>query len=584
MATKKKPLDQEEVERVRKALPMRPTDADIEELQRRGYLKNELYLFEKDYVRNPITGEKKPAVKAYCTACGVNYWYTYVSGPNCCHGAYGSSEPYGFYLDDSIPEAKKDGDEFACPECGCLVKAKRKGKYSTQIYADYKSYCKLLRVEGHLVAIKWNVRKTYTKDGKLAWEYIRDEASAIIDRHLCRYTGHVSYMGNYYNRNVWYPVKENKDRIKDVERGCVLFESGVEVGTDSENCGISEFLLGIPKTFDCTPGAYLQLWCQKPNVENLAKARVSEYLQDRIFDAYQVSRSYYGYGRSTSTFRVTEMRSIDFKKAKPHEMLGVEKPELELARDPMIKPECFDFYRRVKAEAGIRLTKDQLVFVGSLKLQDLNQMLFVGRNDFKPPVEKTINYLAKQVKLKGPHIITVHYLRDYWDAVYKVYGRMEPSMLWPSDLVRAHDSMNNRVKWKINEELKEGFKKRKKELAPLAFVSEELGLEIFPAGSEAELIREGDKLHHCVARYAKDHASGKTAILFIRRIEERKTPFYTLEWRDGRINQNHGDRNMPQTKEIFAFEKLWLAHVASLNKKKGTQVNGTQNEPTSLAV
>lgn len=588
MATKKKPLDQEEVERVRQALPMRPTDADIEELQRRGYLKEELYLFEKDYVRNPITGEKKPAVKAYCTACGGTYWYTYTSGPSCYHGAYGSSEPYGFYLDDRIAEAKKDGDTFACPECGYWVTAKRKGKYnySNEIRASYKSICKLLRVEGHLVAIKWHISKTYTKAGKLVWTYVRDEANAIIDRHLCRYSGHGSYMGHCYNRDRWYAVKENKDRIENVERGCVMFEPGVEVGTDSENCGISAFLMGIPKTFDCTPGAYMQLWCQKPNVENLAKARVSEYLQHCINDAYQVSSSCYGYGRRTSTFRVTAMRSIDFKKAKPHEMLGVEKPELELARDPMIKHECFDFYKRVKAETGIRLTKDQLVFVGSLRQQDLNQMLFVGMYDFKfkPPVEKTINYLAKQVKLKGPNIITVHYLRDYWDAVYKVYGRMEPSMLWPSDLIRAHDSMNNRVKYKINEELKEGFKKRKKELAPLAFVSEELGLEIFPAGSEAELIREGDKLHHCVARYAKDHASGKTAILFIRRIEDRKTPFYTLEWRNGKINQNHGDRNKPQTEEIFAFEKLWLAHVASLNKKKGTQVNGTQEEPTHIAV
>ncbi|MBP3667423.1 MAG: PcfJ domain-containing protein [Clostridia bacterium] len=583
MATKKKPLDQEEVERVRQALPMRPTDADIEELQRRGYLKNELYLFEKDYVRNPITGEKKPAVKAYCTACGVNYWYTYVSGPNCCHGAYGSSEPYGFYLDDSIPEAKKDGDKFACPECGCLVTAKRKEKYnySNEIHAETKEICKIQKIEGHLAAIKWRVYKQYTKEGKLILTYRREEASVVIDRHLCRYSGRGTYR-DYYRRERWYTIQENKDRIDNVERGCVLFDHGVEIGTDSENCGISEFLMGIDKTMNCKPGAYMQIWCQRPNVENLAKAGLSKYLQACIDESYKITGYY---ERKTSYVRVTMLEeAIDLKRAKPHEMLGVEKPELELARDPMIKPECFDFYRRVKAEAGIRLTKDQLVFVGSLKLQDLNQMLFVGRNDFKPPVEKTINYLAKQVKLKGPHIITVHYLRDYWDAVYKVYGRMEPSMLWPSDLVRAHDSMNNRVKWKINEELKEGFKKRKKELAPLAFVSEELGLEIFPAGSEAELIREGDKLHHCVARYAKDHASGKTAILFIRRLADRKTPFYTLEWRDGRINQNHGDRNMPQTKEILAFEKLWLAHVASLNKKKGTQVNGTQDQPTRLAV
>jgi len=582
MATKKKPLDQEEVERVRQALPMRPTDADIEELQRRGYLKNELYLFEKDYVRNPITGEKKTAVKAYCTACGATYWYTYTSGACCCNSAY-RSEPYGFYLDDSIPEAKKDGDTFACPECGYLVQAKRKGKYnySNEINAEAKKICRLQKIEGHLAAIKWTIFKQYTKEGKLIWTYKRDEASVVIGRHLCRYSGIGTYR-DYYRRERWYTIRENKDRIDNVERGCVLFEPGVEVGTDSENCGISEFLMGIDKTMNCKPGAYMQVWCQRPNVENLAKAGLSKYLKACIDESYKITKNY---ERSTSYVRVAKLEEIiDFKKAKPHEMLGVEKPELELARDQEIKPECFDFYKKVKAETRIRLKKDQLVFVGSLNVRNLEQILFIGMNDFKPPVEKTINYLAKQVKLKGPHIITVHYLRDYWDAVYKVYGRMEPSMLWPSDLIRAHDSMNNRVKYKINEELKESFRKRKKELAPLAFVSEELGLEIFPAGSEAELIREGDKLHHCVARYAKDHATGKTAILFIRRIEDRKTPFYTLEWKNGKINQNHGDRNKLQTEEIFAFEKLWLAHVASLNKKKGTQVNGTQEEPTRHAV
>lgn len=564
MTKKKRPLDEEEVERVRRALPMKPPEGTIEELQRLGYLKGELYLFEKDYVRDPITGMKSAAVKAYCTACGGTYWYAYAAGSSCV----GYGESYGFYLDLVTPEAKakKNGDSFVCPECGQLVTARRKGAYnhSYEIGADSVECCHLLNVEGHLTAIKWQIYKKYTKDGRLVWSHVRDEATAVIDRHLCRYTGHGAFMGNYYSRGDWYTVKEHKDRIRDVKRGAVLFEPGVEIGTDSENCGITAFLGGIGKGKRCTPGAYLQLWCQRPNAENLSKAGLSEYLQACMADAYQDAVSYYGYGRSTNTFQITKLTDVDFKRVKPHEMLGVEKYELELARDPMVKPECFRFYKAVKASTGVRLTREQLIFCGTLKQDALKCLAFGEFHGFMPPVERMVNYLKKQVERLGPEIVTVSYLRDYWDSVYKVYGRMEPSMLWPSDLRRAHDSMLNRVKYKVDEALREKFKKRKRELMPLAFVSEEMGLEIFPAGSEAELIREGDKLHHCVARYAKDHANGKTAILFIRRVGNRKEPFYTLEWRNGKINQNHGDRNSLQTEEIFAFEKLWLAHVASL--------------------
>lgn len=578
---RKKPLDHEEVERVREALPLNPPEGTVEELQRRGYLRGELYLFEKDYVRNPITGMKSPAVKCYCTACGESYYYTYTLGCRC--GGYG--EPYGFYLDDAVPEAKKDGDTFPCPECGHTVTAKRKGRYTShEIGADGVDCCRLFEVRGHLVAMRWHIRKFYSKDGRLSWLYIRDEATAIIGGHICRYTGCSSYMGSYYSRDKWYTVKENKDRIKDVERGAVIFEPGVEIGTDAENSGITAFLGGLGKNTDCTPGAYMQLWCQRPTVENLARAGLSEYLQGLMWDAYQGSVSPYGYRNKTNTFCVTRILDIDFKKVKPHEMLGVEKYELELARDPMIKPETFRFYKAVKETKGVRLSREQLIFCGTLKKEALQSLLLGEFHGFMPPVEKAVNYLKKQTDRLGPQIVTVQYLRDYWDAVYKVYGRMELSMLWPSDLCRAHESMFNRVKYKVDEELREPFKKRARELAPLAFRCPEMGLEIFPARSQAELIKEGDALHHCVARYAKDHAGGKTAILFIRRMDNRKVPFYTLEWRDGKINQDHGDRNRLQTEEILAFEKRWLAHVASLNKKKGTEAHGSQEQPAHAAV
>ena len=97
------------------------------------------------------------------------------------------------------------------------------------------------------------------------------------------------------------------------------------------------------------------------------------------------------------------------------------------------------------------------------------------------------------------------------------------------------------------------------------------------------MINEGKVLDHCVAQYARDHAKALTSIFFVRRLDEKDKPYYTLEWKDGEINQNHGYKNKKQTEEILAFEREWLKHVAAVDAEKG-KINGTQDQPTHLAV
>ena len=82
--------------------------------------------------------------------------------------------------------------------------------------------------------------------------------------------------------------------------------------------------------------------------------------------------------------------------------------------------------------------------------------------------------------------------------------------------------------------------------------------------------KEGKLLCHCVGGYAKDHAAGKTSILFIRKIAEPEIPFFTLEYKDGKVNQNRGYKNCDRTKEVIAFEKDWLEHI----KNKEFMKNG----------
>ena len=73
--------------------------------------------------------------------------------------------------------------------------------------------------------------------------------------------------------------------------------------------------------------------------------------------------------------------------------------------------------------------------------------------------------------------------------------------------------------------------------------------------------------------YAASHASGATAILFIRQLAEPDKPFYTLEFDEKRleIRQNRGLRNCDRTPEVAAFEEAWLKFVRrqKTNRKKG---------------
>ena len=102
---------------------------------------------------------------------------------------------------------------------------------------------------------------------------------------------------------------------------------------------------------------------------------------------------------------------------------------------------------------------------------------------------------------------------------------------------------------------------RRRLLARWSFTAD--GLMIRPAASQKELTDEGNALHHCVGTYGKRHASGETAIFFIRRRNSPRESYYTLELDEKKleVRQNRGRRNCPRTPEVAAFEALWLQWV-----------------------
>lgn len=68
-----------------------------------------------------------------------------------------------------------------------------------------------------------------------------------------------------------------------------------------------------------------------------------------------------------------------------------------------------------------------------------------------------------------------------------------------------------------------------------------------------EIRKEGEALHHCVGTYVDKVAKGETMILFVRRMDEPDTPYFTLEYKGGRVAQCRGIHNCGMPKDVEAF-------------------------------
>ena len=141
-------------------------------------------------------------------------------------------------------------------------------------------------------------------------------------------------------------------------------------------------------------------------------------------------------------------------------------------------------------------------------------------------------------------------------------------MLFPKNLDAAHARTIAQVKYKESQINREAFSKEVQRLQWMAW--EHDGLLIRLPVDGAELIAEGKLLHHCVGGYVDRMANGKTTILLIRRLSDPDTPFYTLEWLNGRVQQCRTLRNASYTEDeqVFSFVTAWTKELAKKGKKK----------------
>lgn len=154
-------------------------------------------------------------------------------------------------------------------------------------------------------------------------------------------------------------------------------------------------------------------------------------------------------------------------------------------------------------------------------------------------------------------------IRDYIDYLedVKALGLPETKRtLRPKNFDEEHEKLASRRAQAMLMQKNKDFVKYEKKIAFRPY--EEDNYIITLPKSPIELVKEGEAQHHCVGTYVNMVASGECAIVFLRKKENPKKPFYTIELSpDREIVQCRGSYNSgydDEVKAVLMRYKRWL--------------------------
>ena len=534
--------------------PLVPTTPSVDLVQwalEKEAFQQEYLIYKADRVYEPLEDRYRPAVKVVCTHCGKTFYADKVDAGG-CHAAYAPA-PFGWYHEE-MSESVISGSLTMCPICGCEVKVVHVGNFSKRIEDGvWITTMSRLPVEGYkdrLVLTEWLISRCIDKSGQS--QYTTDPYSAWVveEKKVVRLMGYMRTIGGAISIfHKWVQRKTFCDVYGSVSY-CYPWDTSSLVGTTAENCKLDLYQDAGGQRLV----SYLALWRKHPAVENLLVQGCGRLVVDLIEQE-----------KSSGIDRggIPKLKDINWKEKRPAQMLGLNKEVFWYVRQMRWSVEDLERYRLVK-KAGISVKlPDDMELLRSKPAYEINRILEEwAKEDFW----RILRYLKKQKA-------TWWILQDYWNMARRLHRDLSDSLVrWPRSLKNAHDLAMEEQKAKEDAALYEMFLERAAELEPLSF--EMGGLLIRPCQTETELIREGKDLHHCVATYAKSHAEGKTAILFIRQIAEPDKPFFTLEFDEKakKVRQNRGLRNCDRTPEVKAFEKAWLDYVRRVKPKERIRI------------
>jgi len=500
-------------------------------------------------------------VRVTCSQCG---------GSALLHWGYDRRHGYGFILPDELEgdwghSVTAHEDTCPCPICGDeAVALKRSAVRGPRVTGQVCAMsADVVGDERYLVLTGWIIENRVYKSGYESLESIPAEAYVFGRSGCAQLLGWVNaYGGNtgyriQYTREWRQPRPPWRERWGKAETIYGLTPELIERSC-LPHCKLDVYMENAPGVTHY-PVAYLRLYQTHPNTEALLLHGLPRVLHDSIREQTG------GDWPLENKMAEIDLPEIHWAEHRPAQMLGLTREELALGQRQGWGLLLWRLYARTKGQ-GERLTEGDMV--EAFALGDENVLDLVGRG----PVARSLRYLRGQLDqypiedededppAEGvPDVVT---LLDYWDMC-RALGRNlnDPAVRFPPNLLTAHDQAADLMRGKSTADMCPQFRVRRKILRRWSFMAD--GLLIRPAASQEELTAEGDALHHCVSTYGTRHATGRTAIFFIRRVRSPGTPYYTLELDEAglTVRQNRGKYNCPRTPEVQEFEDKWLAWV-----------------------
>lgn len=457
-----------------------------------------------------------------------------VYGEDGCHYPIAPGEEIGYWLGLQ----KQDlGDKFPCPICENMVQLVHERQVKSR-RTKQVMVITVENVEGYTGIFYWMVWRTIDEFGVSDYGVKTKDAYILTERgSLVRYS-HYRIHGIYATGTdlpIWVTMHDSRDTIEGIysdwgsinnrKRGAAVFDQYPDLeGTTGEKTGLIEYL----RAGGGKPVAYLKEWRRHRCLENLCRCGQARLVAEIVSLGYRKHFSFFGEAD----------KYIDLTKNKPHEMLRFSKNEFKQMRKDgyVLTTEIMDqwkHYANTIPGASFRSYTCNRALFGERGLRDA---LCCVADYPGTTIEKLYRYLKKQ----DLHTYEVRLLLDTRGMTRRLYNRdLNHEELWPRRLQETHDRIAQMVAERdITEkarELAEGFIRVREQFGELEWNDGELCV-ILPK-ENAELVREGKVLRHCVGGYGRVHAKGDSLIFFIRRYRRPERPYYTLNIRMG--NQPH---------------------------------------------
>ena len=455
----------------------------------------------------------------------------------------------------SVIERPKNNDVLRCPKCGQKAIAKAQGKRAA--YHEDRETCQVIR--------QISPQELVVRIYKLYWSYakgkdsIRKSAYEVMRIFVRTDDGKKAIVEPYY-------YDSGYDSVSRWRRG---FHPGALFGME---CFISEetgkiYLPGLEKALKGTAWEYCAL---RQFYERTAiPMQVSHYLKMYLQHPLLIERlTKVGFENIVADVvcRHGFSDALDEEQTKTHRILRVEKQDVSVLRE---QKTGVSLLKKYQAYVAIHLRGRAELFQWQLhhKVSEIPADIFQYLT-----AEKFMHYMEAQFPIywekrpanvyRDPTMETL--VITYVDYLHmcrrQAYDMKDKSVLSPKNCAAAHDREAERIQ-KINDAQKNrAFGRAYAGFARKAVLSNE-ELQIVCPKRTNDLVAEGRALHHCVGSYIDRVAEGSCLIVFVRRVEEPKKPYVTVEVRDGKIAQIHGDHNSDPTEEVKKFVDLWSRKV-----------------------